>query len=382
MWEPYQGSEKDDVSGAPVTPLPQVRRGFRRGAGTMGRYVSRVPTATTGTQTRAITPGIALCAAIALAAMLLQRFEERAIGHAIIEGLVIAILIGMLVRTLWTPVPALRAGIAFSAKQVLEFAVLLLGASVNLPELLRAGPALLAGIVLVVVLGLSGGIAIGRAMRLAPKLAILVACGNAICGNSAIAAIAPVIGADAKDVASAIAFTAVLGVAMVLGLPLLIGVVGLSHYQYGVLAGMTVYAVPQVIAATFPVSALAGEVGTLVKLVRVLMLGPVVVFFTLRTPRTEGHGSRVQITRLVPWFIVGFVVLAIVRSLGWLPTSVAAPVREVSRWLTVVAMAALGLGVDVRAVGRAGARVSLVVVASLALLLVLSVALILLLHIR
>lgn len=331
---------------------------------------------------RELAPGIALSVIIAAAAMLLQAAESRTIGHAIIEALVIAILIGMIVRTSWTPAPALRDGIAFSAKQLLEFAVLLLGASVNLPELMRAGPALIAGIVVVVVLGLGGGIAIGRTFGLAPKLAILVACGNAICGNSAIAAVAPVIGADAKDVASAIAFTAVLGVAMVLGLPLLIGVFGLSHYQYGVLAGMTVYAVPQVIAATFPVSALAGEVGTLVKLVRVLMLGPVVIFFTLRSPQRENLGGRLQLTKLVPWFIVGFVVLAVLRSAGALPNSVALPVRDVSRWLTVVAMAALGLGVDVRAVGRAGMRVSLVVVLSLALLLVSSVALILLLHIR
>ena len=331
---------------------------------------------------KALAPGIVLCAVIAVVSMLMQRMEERAIGHAIIEGLVIAILVGMCVRTLWVPRTQFRDGIAFSAKQLLEFAVLLLGASVNLPELMKAGPALLVGIVLIVMIGLGSGVAIGRALGLAPKLAILVACGNAICGNSAIAAVAPVIGADAKDVASAIAFTAVLGVVMVLGLPLLIGALGLSHYQYGVLAGMTVYAVPQVIAATFPVSALAGEVGTLVKLVRVLMLGPVVIFFTLRAPRAAGSGRRVEITKLVPWFIVGFVALALLRSVGVLPTSVALPVREVSRWLTVVALAALGLGVDVRAVGRAGVRVSLVVTLSLLVLLVLSVALILLLRIR
>ena len=333
-------------------------------------------------RTKALTPGVALCALIAAASMLMQRMEERAIGHAIIEGLVIAILVGMIVRTLWVPKAQFRDGIAFSAKQLLELAVLLLGASVNLPELMKAGPALLVGIVLVVMIGLGSGVAIGRGLGLAPKLAILVACGNAICGNSAIAAVAPVIGADAKDVASAIAFTAVLGVVMVLGLPLLMGVLGLSHYQYGVLAGMTVYAVPQVIAATFPVSALAGEVGTLVKLVRVLMLGPVVVFFTLRAPHAAAGGRRVEITKLVPWFIIGFVALALLRSVGVLPTSVALPVREMSRWLTVVALAALGLGVDVRAVGRAGVRVSLVVTLSLLVLLLLSVTLIAVLRIR
>lgn len=331
---------------------------------------------------RAVLPGILACVALAVVATLVQWVEGRTLGHAIIEALVVAIVLGMIVRTVRPLPPRFAPGIAFSAKQLLELAVLLLGASVNLPELLRAGPALLVGIVSIVALGLTLGYGIGRLLGLAPKLAILVACGNAICGNSAIAAVAPVIGADARDVAAAIAFTAVLGVVMVLGLPLLIAPLALTHYQYGVLAGMTVYAVPQVIAATFPVSALAGEVGTLVKLVRVLMLGPVVLFFTLRTRHSGGTARSTSLGRLVPWFITGFVVLALLRSFGILPTAIAAPLRELARVLTVIAMAALGLGVDVRAVARAGSRVSLTVTLSLLTLLALSTMMILALHIR
>ena len=338
---------------------------------------------------RTLAPGVLLCVLIALSSTLVQRGEEGVLGHAIIEALVVAIVIGMIIRTA-RPLPRPAApGVAFSAKQLLELAVCLLGASVNLPELLRAGPALLAGIVLIVAAGLGVGYGIGRLLGLAPKLAVLVACGNAICGNSAIAAVAPVIGADAKDVASAIAFTAVLGVVMVLGLPLLIGPLGLSQYQYGVLAGMSVYAVPQVLAATFPVSALAGEVGTLVKLVRVLRLGPVVLFFTLRARRARtgsdaagGPRGSTSVARLVPWFIAGFVLLAVLRSTGLLPAAIALPVRDVSKALTVVAMAALGLGVDVRAVARAGSRVSLTVTLSLLTLLLLSVTMIVTLRIR
>ncbi len=340
---------------------------------------------TLASRLRALAPGIALCVVIALTAILIQRGEERIVGHAVVEAIVIAILLGMVVRTIRQPAPQLSAGIAFSAKQVLEFAVFLLGASVNLPELVRAGPALLLGIIAIVVITLGFGFTIGRAFGLTPKLAILVACGNAICGNSAIAAVAPVIGADARDVASSIAFTAVLGVVMVLGLPLLIAPLALSNYQYGVIAGMSVYAVPQVLAATFPVSVLSGEVGTLVKLVRVLMLGPVVLFFSLmsrRADRATGAAPRLTIARLVPWFIVGFIVLAVLRSTGVIPGSVAAPVRELSRALTVVAMAALGLGVDVRAVARAGSRVSLTVILSLAALVLMSIAMLALLGIR
>jgi uncharacterized integral membrane protein (TIGR00698 family) len=326
-------------------------------------------------------PGIALAVVIALLAWGIQTLEEGLVGHAIIEALVVAILLGMVVRTAWKPGARWAPGISFTGKQVLEAAIVLLGASVSLPVLLKAGPVLVLAIVLAVAVGIVCSRFIGRALGLSPKLAILVACGNSICGNSAIAAVAPVIGATAADVASSIALTAVVGVALVLALPLLIPVLQFSFYQYGVLAGMTVYAVPQVLAATFPVSALSGQIGTLVKLVRVLMLGPVVFFFALRYPR-PATASGFALSRFVPWFIIGFIALAVARSVGLLPESLAAPAADLSRWLTVAAMAALGLGVDIRAVTKVGRPIALAVIGSLAVLLVLSISLIMGLGIR
>lgn len=322
-------------------------------------------------------PGVALSAAIGVAGWGLQIVEEKLVGQAIIEALVVAILLGMLIRTAWKPTGLWMPGIAFTAKQILEFAIVLLGASVSLPVLLKAGPALILSILMVVVIGIAASMTIGRLLGLNPKLAILVACGNSICGNSAIAAVAPVINASAEDIASSIALTAVIGVLVVLGLPLLIPVLHYSLYQYGVLAGMTVYAVPQVLAATFPVSVISGQIGTLVKLVRVLMLGPVVLFFALRGRGGRGaEGKRLPLGKLVPWFIIGFIILAGARSLGLLPTEIADPMRDLSRWLTVAAMAALGLGVDVRAVRKVGRPVALAVVGSLLALMVVSIALI------
>ncbi|MDQ2808536.1 MAG: putative sulfate exporter family transporter [Chloroflexota bacterium] len=303
-----------------------------------------------------------------------QQLETALLGQPLLEGLVLAILLGMLVRTLWLPRPRWQPGIAFTAKQILETAIVLLGASVSLPVLFAAGPLLGVGIVLVVVLGITASMTIGRLLGLPPRLAILVACGNSICGNSAIAAVAPVIGAQADEIAAAIALTAVIGVGVVLGLPLLIPLLHYSFYQYGVLAGMTVYAVPQVLAATFPVSALSGQVGTLVKLVRVLMLGPVVVFFGLRAGAAAA--KRPALHKLVPWFIIGFLGLATLRSLGLLPTALADPLRTLAGWLTVAAMAALGLGVDIRALRQVGGAVAGAVLGSLAVLLVISVTLI------
>lgn len=325
-------------------------------------------------------PGVLLAVGVAVAAVFAATLELQLVGSTLVDALVLAIILGIVVRAFAPITPRVDAGVDFAAKELLEVAVLLLGASVDLPALLRAGPALAAGIVLLVGLGLLISYGIGRALRLPHTLAVLVACGNAICGNSAIAAVAPVIGAPREHIASAIGFTAVLGVAVVVGLPFLIAPLDLSDYQYGVLAGLTIYSVPQVLAAAFPVSVASGQIATLVKLVRVLMLGPVVIFFTLanRAARdaATGRTPRLSLAGLVPWFILGFLALAAIRSGGWIPAVVADQLKFTSHALTLVAMAALGLGVDLKSIREAGRAVILTVVASLGALILLSLALI------
>jgi uncharacterized integral membrane protein (TIGR00698 family) len=320
---------------------------------------------------------------VTLVAMGLERIEARLAGRAWLEALVLAILVGTAVRTAWTPGRSWAEGIDFSAKFLLEVAVVLLGASVSARTVLAAGPWLLLGIGGVVVLAIGCSYGIGRLLGLPHRMATLIACGNSICGNSAIAAVAPIIGADGEDVAASIAFTAVLGVVVVLTLPLTVTLLHLSGLQYGALAGLTVYAVPQVLAATAPVGAVAVQIGTLVKLVRVLMLGPVVLGLSLLTRRlreavdeplphvTAGERrapGRLPLHRLVPWFIVGFLVLAGLRSAGLIPGAALAPIASVATLLTVISMAALGLGTDLRVVAGAGGRVTAAVTVSLLVL--------------
>jgi uncharacterized integral membrane protein (TIGR00698 family) len=251
------------------------------------------------------------------------------------------------------------------------------------------GPALLVGIAGTVAAALACSFAIGRLLRLPPRMALLVACGNSICGNSAIAAVAPMIGADGKDVATSIGFTAVLGVMVVLALPLLNVTLHMNGLQYGVLAGLTVYAVPQVIAATAPIGQAAIQMGTLVKLVRVLMLGPVCLLLSLvaarlrvsaDTPRPPAV-AKPSLRHLLPWFILGFVALVALRSLDLLPHAALPVIGRISTLFTVVSMAALGLGVDIRSVASAGGRVTATVVLSLLLLGGISLALIHALHV-
>ncbi len=340
-------------------------------------------------------PGLALCASLTVLAMLAERAEIYFTGQAYLESLVLAILLGLIVRTFWVPGKTWRPGIAFSGKILLELAVVLLGAAVSAHTVLALGPALLVGIAVVVAITIVASYAICRALRLRPRMALLVACGNSICGNSAIAAVAPVIGADGEDIAASIAFTAVLGVLVVLLLPLLVPVLLLTLTQYGVLAGLTVYAVPQVLAATLPIGALSNQVGTVVKLVRVLMLGPVVLALAMLAPRlcaAAGEHAPVsarsrprdgmpKIHQLVPWFIVGFLVLLLLRSLALIPAPLLLPLKNISAVLTTISMAALGLGVDVKDLASAGLRVSAAVTLSLFVLGGISLGLIRLLHI-
>ncbi len=308
-----------------------------------------------------------------LAAVLLQSLEIRWAGQAYLEALVLAILLGVALRTVWHPGDLWHDGIVFSGKILLEVAIVMLGAAVSARTVAALGPALLVGIVLTVALAIAASFAISRACGLEKNMAILVACGNSICGNSAIAAVAPVIGAEAQDVAASVAFTAVLGVITVLVLPLFVPLLKLSLTQYGVLAGLTVYAVPQVLAATLPIGALSNQVGTVVKLVRVLMLGPVVLALSLLVKKP---GPKPRLHQLIPWFIAGFLLVLGLRSAGLIPRAYLLPIKTIAATLTTISMAALGLGVDISVVAKAGPRVTAAVTLSLVVLGAISYALI------
>ena len=310
-------------------------------------------------------PGILLCSGVTLVALALQFGEERIAGQPYLESLVLALLLGVALRSAWVPGVRWLPGINFCARTLLEVAVMLLGASVSAYTVMQLGVPLLGGIIAVVAVAIAASYVLGRALGLPQRMSILIACGNSICGNSAIIAVAPVIGASASDVGSAIAFTAVLGVLVVLGLPLLAAPLGLSLPQYGFLAGMTVYAVPQVMAATLPIGELANQVGTLVKLVRVLMLAPVVLLLSLLAPRLSPSSAieaapqaapraAPPLHRLVPWFIGPFLLLATLRTLNLIPAPMLHPLVQVTRGFTTLSMAALGLGVDVRVIARTG----------------------------
>ncbi|WP_408744270.1 YeiH family protein [Acetobacter indonesiensis] len=329
-------------------------------------------------------PGIALCVGVTSVAYGLESAEIALFGKAWLEALNLALLAGVLCRSLRKPCAAMAPGIHYCAKTVLNTAIVLLGASFSLTTVLSVGPWLTAGVLGMVLFSLTFTCAVGRCMGLPLSQTLLVACGNSICGNSAIMAAAPVIQAREEDVGSTIAFTAAGGLVVVLGLPLLMPLLNLSTVTEGALAGLTVYAVPQVMGASAPFGLSAIHMGTLVKLVRVLMLGPVCLMLALFCQGKGNHQSvrherrakqTLPIFRLLPWYILGFIAMLLLRSVNVLPQPLLAPAAQMATFLTTLAMAALGLSVDVKSVFRASRPLVLTVIVSLGGLISASIAL-------
>ncbi len=313
-------------------------------------------------------PGILVCLFISVLAYGLEIIEKQLFAEKWLESLVLAILLGSITRSCFTLPIYFQKGITFCAKTLLEIVIVLLGASISIYTIFLVNWSLLVSIIFFTFITLLISFAISRFFGLSMNLAILIACGNAICGNSAIVATAPVINAKREDVAASIAFSAILGVFIILLLPFLHPLLNLSFSQYGVLVGMTVYAVPQVIAATASVSFISVQIATIVKLVRVLMLAPVIFILSIIYRRsTQTH---LRLHNLVPWFIIGFIIMMLIRSSGFIPATVINPIRFIAQFFTIISMAALGLEVDIRSLKKSGLRV---IFASICSILILSI---------
>ena len=309
---------------------------------------------------RPLVPGFVACVLVALVSVVLSDALTAMLGRTVVEAIVVALLLGIALRALpWRP--ALTPGATFVAKPVLELGVAFVGASIDLTRLGGAGLVLAAIVLLGVAGGMAASLLIGLRLGLSRRLALLVAAGNSICGNSAIAAVGSVTGATRAEIASAIGLTAIAGLVMVLALPLAVEALAIDHVRAGVLTGMTVYAIPQVAAASIPIGPAAADTAMLVKLTRVVLLAPITVGTALLWPRVDPADAlgpdgtpivrpRPPLRRLVPWFVVAFLVLALLRSVGVIPAAVGDEARVVGNVLLVLGMVGVGFGIDPGAV--------------------------------
>lgn len=287
-----------------------------------------------------------------------------------ISAAILAIAIGLLARNL-LPLPgSIVAGCNRIIKRIIPIAIVLTGAGLNLKHIAEIGFAAFFIIVLSMTVAITAAYYLGRSLGLGHRVAMLIGAGTGICGNSAIVAVAPLIEAEDEDLVLSIGTVNLFGLAAMLACPLLAGVLGLEHEAFGVWAGTSIHAVPQVVAAGFAHSEAAGTLATLVKLVRVAMLAPLVFVLALiyvrhhATPEQGGRRFIVHYARLVPWFVWGFVFMATMSTLGLIPTLQFEPIEFLSSQATAIslqntltgtgkllltlAMAAIGLEVNIR----------------------------------
>ena len=299
---------------------------------------------------------------MALLVALIARYLESLLPIPLIGESVIALFIGMAINHIKKPSKMISAGLKFTSKRVLKFSIILLGASLSIGTILSVGRLSLTVMIFTLLTCFGCGYFVGKWLGLDWKLSNMISAGTGICGGSAIAAMAPVIEAEDKDVAYAMSATFLFDMAMIVLFPIMGRAMGLSDMAYGLWTGTAVNDTSSVVAAGYAFSEAAGDFATMVKLTRTLSIIPTVLIFSLINTRINNKNlakdavsrEKVKITSLFPWFILAFVGMAIINSFGIIPATVSTAMKTLSKFLMVSALAAIGMNTDFREMKKSG----------------------------
>ncbi|HET8568126.1 MAG TPA: putative sulfate exporter family transporter [Candidatus Limnocylindria bacterium] len=298
----------------------------------------------TAEELRRSLPGLAV--AIAVAAV--SRLAASALPSTVSEVLV-AILLGIVVANVAPLPPAVAPGIRFAVQRVLRLGIVLLGARLSLDAVLAVGAGALGLVLATMTVAFAVALLVGRAVGVPRRLALLIGVGSAVCGNSAIVATAPVIKAEERETSFAVATITLFGTLAVFVLPVVGLALGLPGTVFGVWAGVAVNDTSQVVAAGAAYSPEARDVATVVKLVRNALMAPLIVLIAWWWRRNEGAAGSADrgIRGAVPLFVLGFLALAALRTVGAIGPDAARAIDEAARALILVALAGVGLNTRV-----------------------------------
>lgn len=298
--------------------------------------------------------GVVLTTALAVVAVLLgSRFP-------VIGGAVFGIALGMLVKATGRVRPVYGPGIAFSARQLLQYSIVLLGAGLSMGEIVTTGSRSLAVMFGTLAICLLAAWGLGRLLNISADLTTLVGVGTAICGASAIAAVAPVIEAEEQDVAYAISTIFFFNVMAVLLFPPIGRLLDLGQDAFGLWAGTAVNDTSSVVAAAFAYGAEAGAFATIVKLTRSTLIIPIALVLAgarmLKARNERGSVRAVDVRGLIPWFIVSFLIASLLNTMGVLPAPVIEWATRAAKFFIVVALTAVGLSANFSQMAKTGLR--------------------------
>lgn len=281
-----------------------------------------------------------------------------------VSAAIIAILAGVLVRNV-LPLPAAAIDAAKGlARRLIPLTIVLTGAGLNLTRVASVGSTALIITVVCIGISLTASIWLARVFGVWHRTGLLIGAGTAICGTSAIVAVAPLIEAEDEDLMLSIGTVNILGLVLMFALPAAGGLMHLRDEAFGVWAGTSIHAVPQVVAAGFAYSNAAGALATLVKLVRVTMLAPFLFLLGFFHARKRGPAVAIPYSRLVPPFVYGFLALSLCNTFGLLPVlqfrfgtaALSDLLTNLGEMFLTLSMAAMGLEVNVRFLARTGGR--------------------------
>ena len=300
--------------------------------------------------------GVLICFSVAAASVLL----ERLIPGELLGASIIALFMGTIINSFFHP-KWIKPALKFSSKKILKGAIILLGASLNVSTILSVGKMTFFVMIFTFAMCFGAGYFIRKLFGLNWKLSNLISAGTGICGGSAVAAIAPVIDADDKDIAFAMSSTFLFDMVMIALYPLMGKALGMSDIAYGIWAGTSVNDTASVVASGYAFSEAAGDFATMVKLTRTIAIIPTVLVFAWigvrmkkKQMQSAGDGAKVNMRKIIPWFIGGFLALAIVNSAGLIPGAVSALMKRASKFLMVTALAAIGLNTSITDFKKAG----------------------------
>ncbi len=282
-------------------------------------------------------PGVLVCVTIALATTFLSE-------HYGGPTLLYALLLGMAFHFL-SEEGRCVVGVNLAARTILRLGVALLGVRITVEQILALGPTPVLTVMVAVSLTVLIGWLVSRLLGLDRDLGLLTGGAVAICGASAALALSAVMPrhdtAERNTILTVVGITTLSTVAMIT-YPLIVGALDLGHAEAGVFLGGTIHDVAQVVGAGYMISPEAGDVSTFIKLLRVAMLVPAVLCFSLLYRRARGKDETARITPL-PGFLVAFVVLVLVNSAGLVPSVLVEGLTDLSRWCLITAIAALGI---------------------------------------
>ena len=300
--------------------------------------------------------GIAICFGVALLSILL----ERLIPGELLGASIIALFMGTVINSFFHP-KWIKPALKFTSKRILKVAIILLGASLSINTIMSVGKMTFFVMIFTFAMCFGAGFFIRKLFGLNWKLSNLISAGTGICGGSAVAAIAPVIDAEDKDIAFAMSSTFLFDMVMVALYPIMGRALGMTDIAYGIWAGTSVNDTASVVASGYAFSEIAGDFATMVKLTRTIAIIPTVLVFAFIGTRmkkkelqAEGGSKKVNIFKIVPWFIGGFLLLAILNSVGVIPVALSQALKGISKLLMVTALAAIGLGTSITDFKKAG----------------------------